>query len=179
MVIEEELSLEETAGIDGAVDNSEELFEKLAEIEFYGGVLEEQKGDSAGEAVTFASADPDFAAVNYLSGINLELYNANLPELKKISSGSRESAVIEITDASLGKADMTATADELGVSILTVKDGKTVISSAINKQDFDYIKIGPFIKHLGPLKNSTTNQRLYRRNDNGEFEDITSRFWKK
>ena len=57
--------------------------------------------------------------------------------------------------------------------------GKTVISSAINKQDFDYIKIGPFIKHLGPLKSSTTNQRLYRRNDNGEFEDITSRFWKK
>ena len=128
VVIEEELSLEETAGIDGAVDNSEELFEKLAEIEFYGGVLEEQKGDSAGEAVTFASADPDFAAVNYLSGINLELYNANLTELKKISSGSRESAVIEITDASLGKTEMTATAAELGVPILTVKDGKTVIT---------------------------------------------------
>ena len=36
--------------------------------------------------------------------------------------------MIEITDASLGKADMTATADELGVSILTVKDGKTVIT---------------------------------------------------
>ena len=57
--------------------------------------------------------------------------------------------------------------------------GKTVISSAINKQDFDYIKIGPFIKHLGPLKNPTTNQRLYRQNAQGEFEDITSRFWKK
>ena len=129
VVVEEELSLEETAGIDGAVDNSEELFEKLAEIEFYGGVLEEQKGDSAGEAVTFASADPDFAAVNYLSGINLELYNANLPELKKISSGSRESAVIEITDASLGKTEMTATAAELGLSNLTtVKDGKAVFT---------------------------------------------------
>ena len=57
--------------------------------------------------------------------------------------------------------------------------GKTVISAAIDKQDFDYIKIGPFIKHLGPLKSSTTNQRLYRRNEQGEFEDITSRFWKK
>ena len=128
VVVEEELSLEETAGIDGAVDNSGELFEKLAEIEFYGSVLEEEKGDSAGEAINFASADPDFAAVNYLSGINLELYNANLTELKKISSGSRESAVIEITDASLGKTEMTATAAELGVPILTVKDGKTVIT---------------------------------------------------
>ena len=57
--------------------------------------------------------------------------------------------------------------------------GKTVISAAINKQDFDYIKIGPFIKHLGPLKKPTTNQRLYHQNAQGEFEDITSRFWKK
>jgi anaerobic ribonucleoside-triphosphate reductase activating protein len=55
--------------------------------------------------------------------------------------------------------------------------GKTVISAAINRSDFDYIKIGPFIRHLGPLKSPTTNQRLYRQNDLGEFEDITSRFW--
>ena len=133
VVIEEELSLEENAGIDGAADNSGELFEKLAEIEFYGSVLEEEKGDSAGEAINFASADPDFAAVNYLSGINLELYNANVTELKKISSGSRESAVIEITDASLGKEEMTATAEELGVPILTVKDGTTVITDEAKK----------------------------------------------
>ena len=57
--------------------------------------------------------------------------------------------------------------------------GRTVISAQINKDNFDYIKIGPFIKHLGPLKNPTTNQRLYRRTDEGDFEDITSRFWKK
>ena len=57
--------------------------------------------------------------------------------------------------------------------------GKTVISSLVEKHDFDYIKIGPFIKHLGPLKKPTTNQRLYRQNGQGEFEDITSRFWKK
>jgi anaerobic ribonucleoside-triphosphate reductase activating protein len=57
--------------------------------------------------------------------------------------------------------------------------GKTVISSAVNRADFDYIKIGPFIRHLGPLKSPTTNQRLYRQNDQGEFEDITYRFWRK
>ena len=55
--------------------------------------------------------------------------------------------------------------------------GRTIISSAINKEDFDYIKIGPYIKHLGPLKKPTTNQRLYRNNGDGNFEDITSRFW--
>ena len=56
--------------------------------------------------------------------------------------------------------------------------GKTVISPLITKNDFDYIKNGHFIRHLGPLKKPTTNQRLYRQNDQGEFEDITSRFWK-
>ena len=57
--------------------------------------------------------------------------------------------------------------------------GKTVISSSVCKTDFDYIKVGPFIKHLGPLKQPTTNQRLYRQDDHGNFEDVTSWFWKK
>ena len=55
--------------------------------------------------------------------------------------------------------------------------GRVRITSAVNKSDFDYIKVGPYLKHLGPLKSTTTNQRLYRQNDTGEFEDITSRFW--
>ena len=57
--------------------------------------------------------------------------------------------------------------------------GKTVISKAIDKTDFDYIKIGPYIRHLGPLKERTTNQRLYKQTADGEFEDITARFWRK
>jgi anaerobic ribonucleoside-triphosphate reductase activating protein len=56
--------------------------------------------------------------------------------------------------------------------------GRIRISSAVNKTDFDYIKIGPFIRHLGPLNKPTTNQRMYRRNDDNTFEDITFRFWK-
>ncbi len=57
--------------------------------------------------------------------------------------------------------------------------GRLRIPSFINKTDFDYIKVGPFIRHLGPLNKPTTNQRFYRKLDNGTFEDITSRFWKK
>ena len=57
--------------------------------------------------------------------------------------------------------------------------GRLRIPSFINKTDFDYIKVGPFIRHLGPLNKPTTNQRFYRTLDNGTFEDITSRFWKK
>ncbi len=58
--------------------------------------------------------------------------------------------------------------------------GRTVISSQINKENFDYIKVGPYIAHLGPLKNPKTNQRLYKlHHETREMEDITSRFWKK
>ena len=57
--------------------------------------------------------------------------------------------------------------------------GRLRIPSVINKADFDYIKVGPFIRHLGPLKQPTTNQRLYKKKPDGTFEDITSRFWKK
>lgn len=57
--------------------------------------------------------------------------------------------------------------------------GKTLISSAIHKRNFDYIKIGPFIRHLGPLKSPSTNQRLYRIKENGDMVDMTAWFWKK
>lgn len=39
-------------------------------------------------------------------------------------------------------------------------------------QYFDYIKIGPYIKELGPLKSKTTNQRFYKVCD-GNLEDVT------
>lgn len=44
------------------------------------------------------------------------------------------------------------------------------------KEYFDYIKIGPYIKELGPLNSKTTNQRMYRLN--ADIEDITYEFWK-
>ncbi|MBP3251673.1 MAG: anaerobic ribonucleoside-triphosphate reductase activating protein [Prevotella sp.] len=56
--------------------------------------------------------------------------------------------------------------------------GRLRVPSSVNKADFDYIKIGPYIRHLGPLKQPTTNQRLYRQNADGQWEDITHRFWK-
>lgn len=57
--------------------------------------------------------------------------------------------------------------------------GRTVVSSDIDRRNFDYIKVGPYIKHLGPLKSKTTNQRMYKRLPSGDFEDVTSWFWRK
>ena len=56
--------------------------------------------------------------------------------------------------------------------------GRLRVPHTVNKKDFDYIKVGPYIKHLGSLKSPTTNQRLYRKGDDDQFEDITYRFWR-
>lgn len=44
-------------------------------------------------------------------------------------------------------------------------------------QDFDYVKLGPYIPDRGSLRSRTTNQRLYRRNGT-DWQDITERFWR-
>ena len=56
--------------------------------------------------------------------------------------------------------------------------GRLRLPAGISKEEFDYIKIGPYIRHLGPLNSPTTNQRLYRKKNDNSFEDITSRFWR-
>ena len=57
--------------------------------------------------------------------------------------------------------------------------GRLRIPPVVKKTDFDYIKVGPYIRHLGPLGKSTTNQRMYKQNNAGTFDDITERFWRK
>ncbi len=57
--------------------------------------------------------------------------------------------------------------------------GRSRVPSTVRKRDFDYIKLGPYIEHLGCLKDRTTNQRLYKHAAGDDFTDITSRFWKK
>lgn len=50
---------------------------------------------------------------------------------------------------------------------------------------FDYVKIGPYMEHFGPLNARTTNQRLYKVTHDGaakpcyRLTDLTSRFWHK
>ncbi len=55
--------------------------------------------------------------------------------------------------------------------------GKQELSNEISLNNFDYIKLGPYIAARGPLDNPNTNQRLYKINNN-KLEDITNLFWK-
>ena len=57
--------------------------------------------------------------------------------------------------------------------------GRTTLSPDIQLPHFDYIKIGPYIRHLGGLDSRRTNQRMYRITKENKMNDITHLFWKK
>lgn len=54
--------------------------------------------------------------------------------------------------------------------------GRQELSKEIDLQNFDFVKLGPYIEELGPLNSRTTNQRFYKVS-NGELVDITNRFY--
>ena len=56
--------------------------------------------------------------------------------------------------------------------------GMETIPTDLNLDYFDYIKVGPYKKDLGGLRNPNTNQKLYKKDKNGKLENITYRFWK-
>lgn len=64
--------------------------------------------------------------------------------------------------------------------------GRQELSKDINLENFDFIKLGPYMEKLGPLNSNTTNQRfyivekLYCGNNNYKYDlkDITYKFWK-
>ncbi|RRD01953.1 anaerobic ribonucleoside-triphosphate reductase activating protein [Prevotella sp. OH937_COT-195] len=55
--------------------------------------------------------------------------------------------------------------------------GKQYFPHHIDRNSFDYFKLGPYIAHLGCLKDRNTNQRMYQKTAHNCFEDITARFW--
>lgn len=55
--------------------------------------------------------------------------------------------------------------------------GRNELSNYIELRNFDFIKLGPYIKEQGPLTSKTTNQKFYKV-ENGYLIDITNKFWK-
>ena len=56
--------------------------------------------------------------------------------------------------------------------------GRQELSKDINLNNFDFIKLGPYVEELGPLNSKTTNQRFYKVEE-GKLVDITDIFWSK
>ena len=59
--------------------------------------------------------------------------------------------------------------------------GRDYLAKEIDLNNFDYIKLGPYVKDKGPLNSKTTNQIMLKiDNSCGKpiTTDITSKFWK-
>lgn len=60
--------------------------------------------------------------------------------------------------------------------------GRQELSKDINLANFDFIKLGPYIKEKGPLNKRTTNQIFYKvfhfRSGKNKLIDVTYKFWK-
>ena len=52
--------------------------------------------------------------------------------------------------------------------------GRSLPSPLVDLHNLDYLKLGPYLAHLGPLKNPRSNQHLYRV-VHGVLTDITQR----
>lgn len=56
--------------------------------------------------------------------------------------------------------------------------GRQELSDYINVENFDFIKLGPYIEESGPLNNKNTNQKFYKVENNNNLVNITDKFWK-
>ena len=56
--------------------------------------------------------------------------------------------------------------------------GRQNLPECLAPEQFDFIKLGPYVEHLGGLNSATTNQRFYRI-ESGTMIDITERFREK
>lgn len=63
--------------------------------------------------------------------------------------------------------------------------GRQELSKDIELKNFDFVKLGSYIKELGPLNSKTTNQRFYEvlpssitNSDSYKLLDITNKFFK-
>ena len=57
--------------------------------------------------------------------------------------------------------------------------GREELPREVDRQQFDYLKLGPYVERLGGLDSPRTNQRFYRIGADGEMTDRTADFRKR
>ena len=100
--------------------------------------------------------------------------------LKELISNNKGITCISFMggDSSPSKIDTLAQWIKINYPIKTAwYSGRQELSKDINPNNFNFIKLGPYIEDLGPLNSKTTNQRFYKVEE-GKLVDITNLFWK-
>jgi len=132
----------------------------------------------------------------YISGCQNGCVNCHYPELQNANEGEVLSDYFEqILDlyheyttcvCFMGEGDCSANSrTELlqyvrevhnrGYKVCLYSGRDTVIEDWM--KSFDYVKLGSYIEEYGPLTNRTTNQKMWKRQTDGSYMDITRLFW--
>ena len=104
----------------------------------------------------------------------------NSDSIKELISNNKGITCISFMggDSSPSKIDALAQWVKINYPIKTAwYSGRQELSKEINLNNFNFIKLGPYIEDLGPLNSKTTNQRFYKIEE-GKLIDITNLFWK-
>ena len=104
----------------------------------------------------------------------------NSLSLKELISNNKGITCVSFMggDSSPSKIDALAQWVKINYPIKTAwYSGRQELSKDINLNNFNFIKLGPYIEDLGPLNSKTTNQRFYKIEE-GKLIDITNLFWK-
>ena len=104
----------------------------------------------------------------------------NILSLKELISNNKGITCVSFMggDSSPSKIDALAQWVKINYPIKTAwYSGRQELSKEINLDNFNFIKLGPYIEDLGPLNSKTTNQRFYKIEE-GKLVDITNLFWK-
>ena len=104
----------------------------------------------------------------------------NSHSLKKLIDDNKGITCISFMGGDSNPSDIDALAQwvKINYPIKTAwYSGRQELSKDINLNNFNFIKLGPYIEDLGPLNSKTTNQRFYKVEE-GKLVDITNLFWK-
>ena len=104
----------------------------------------------------------------------------NSHSLKKLIDDNKGITCVSFMGGDSNTSDIDALAQwvKINYPIKTAwYSGRQELSKEINLNNFNFIKLGPYIEDLGPLNSKTTNQRFYKIEED-KLVDITNLFWK-
>lgn len=150
---------------------------KILNITVLEKLLDENQGASA---VCFMGGDNSPELINHYASLIRE----TIVEVPEVQFTLPKDVYIPSKNVRLFKGmPITLTKIERNPIKIGWYSGRQELANEIDLRNFDYIKLGPYIKELGPLNNPSTNQRMYKvihmSTGNSKLIDITHKFWKR
>lgn len=158
--------------------HSQYLAEDIGEILTFSRIQKLLKDNEGVTAICFMGGDNDPKLINHYAKLIKELHAEEVETTVKVNSMMQLKSNITVSPV-----------DSIPIMIHTPPNikvgwysGRQELAKEININNFDYIKLGPYLEEYGPLNCRTTNQKFYKvvhtSMGKSKLYDITYKFWK-